>query len=207
MRRRTSERMGEQMMKVILSLYLLAMLGSLPALCAEDHKEARVDLGSQRPLIAVWCADQGWRGGDIPYLRIAIWEDGRVLFAKNTKKWEHKLREGKVSPARIAELKKRIAETAVFHLHETSKTVIDGIIDYILVDVGTKQQELSWDEWEPPGRVIGHDPSPDLVEFEGCWKTLNRLALECRPQNSKPVKGRFGPVPRSWWIESALNSN
>lgn len=86
--------------KILCSLGLLSALSSLPAYSAEDDKKQPIPLGAKRPLVAVWSDSQGFKAGSAPALRIAVWEDGRVLFASDPKKWGSDLLEGKISPAK-----------------------------------------------------------------------------------------------------------
>jgi hypothetical protein len=141
-----------------------------------------------------------------PDLRIAIWNDGRVLFAANPKTWSHRLQEGKVSAERLAELKKQITRTGVFELKGNCYLVPDAGVDCLMVDLGTKRQMLYWDEVESPRHGININPQPHHLQFKQCWKAVNRLALACRPANPQPVKGRFGQVPRSWYLKPTIQS-
>ena len=50
------------------------------------------------------------------HLRIAIWDDGRIRFAEDQKKWSHALRQGRISADQIARLKEDILKTGVFDL-------------------------------------------------------------------------------------------
>lgn len=183
--------------RVLLSLCFLIILSRLPGLCVEDRLQQSVDLGSQRPLLVVWCKHEGWTyGGKAPYLRIAIWADGRVLFAADPKKWSHDLREGKIAPARISELKKRIAKTGVFQLKGNAYLVPDGAEYCILANVGSQQQVLYW---------YGGTSSA-TSKLSKCWNSLNQLALEFRPPTATPVTGRFKGAPASWYPKEPVNA-
>ena len=60
------------------------------------------------PMVALWREHDGRaRGAEAPYLRFAVWADGRVLYAQDPDKWGHELRRGKVSAARVARLRAR----------------------------------------------------------------------------------------------------
>jgi hypothetical protein len=190
----------------LVSTWLLGLASLLP-LAAQDHQEASVALGPRHPLVAVWCRDQGmsFKFNELG-LRIAIWEDGRVLFAADPKKWGQKLQQGFLSPERVTELKKRLAETGVFALKGTAYLVPDASTDCILVDLGTKQQLLYWDEVESKSYGINSDPTPDHLKFKDCWKALNRLALASRPKDAKAVQERLEQMPRSWYLKPAIES-
>ena len=66
------------------------------------------------PMIAVWCESEGIKPSK--YLRVAIWEDGQAVFAKDTEKWGHSLLEGTIATYRIKLLKKALSDTGVFDL-------------------------------------------------------------------------------------------
>src|SRR5207237_5869044 len=70
----------------------------------------------ERPFLAIWRDSGGFRRSEAPYLRVAIWSDGRIVFAKDPKKWQHELLEGRIEAARVTELKKAIEATGVFDL-------------------------------------------------------------------------------------------
>ena len=53
--------------------------------------------GEEQPLLALWRQYDGmYDRSEAPYLRFAIWNDGRVLYAKNPDKWGHDLLRGKI---------------------------------------------------------------------------------------------------------------
>src|SRR5882672_10665597 len=81
---------------------------------------------ADRPFLAVWRdRDGGFLGtGAGPYLRFAIWGDGRVLYAKDPAKWGHELRRAKMAPSRVARLKAALADTGVFDLKGTCYLVL-----------------------------------------------------------------------------------
>lgn len=191
----------------LLLVIMLQALGHHSPLAARNKKEPVVPLGSRRPIVAVWCKDQGGPiSSGAQYLRVAIWADGRVLFAADPTKWNQNPLHGRISAARIEELKKGIAETGVFDLKGTCYLVPDADVYCTLVDFGGRQQMLYWDELENPHYGINIDPKPHHLKFKECWKAVSRLALACRPTHAKRVRGRFGPVPRFWYIREARQS-
>jgi hypothetical protein len=168
--------------------------------------------GSERPLLAVWGQDTGRLDPGSPYLRVAIWENGRVLFAPDPKKWSPHLQQGWISKERVKEMKKRIAATGVFQLKRASYLVPDAPVYCLLVNLGTGQREqreqrrerlLYWDEVESPGYGANIDPNADYLKFKACWKGINQLAQKSRPRKLEPIVGRFGPVPPSWYPKLA----
>jgi hypothetical protein len=191
--------------KIVLAM-VFALL-TLPDFVGQGNKEPPVLLGAQRPIVAIWRQSDGHRlSSDAPYLRVALWEDGRVLFAADPGKWEHHLQEGRITGKDIIGLKKRIAETGVFDLKGTCYLVPDAPVDCVMADFGGRRQMLYWDEVESPNYGINIAPKPRHLKFKECWKDVNRLLIASCPKLAKPVMGRFGPVPKSWNLKPAVQS-
>src|SRR5262245_60465025 len=75
------------------------------------------DPSTNRPFLAIWQDHAGLhKDSKAPYLRIAIWDDGKIVFARDPSKWSHDLSEGRIDAAQIKELKQAIAATGVFEL-------------------------------------------------------------------------------------------
>lgn len=164
------------------------------------------DAVEDRPFLAIWRDHDGNRtASGAPYLRIAIWNDGRILFAKDPKKWGHELFEGRIEAARIAELKKAIEGTGVFVLKGNCYLVPDAAVDCVMVDLGAKQQMLYWDEIESANYGINISPKARHRDFKRCWKEVNTLALGAIPKQSRPLEERFLP-PNSWRLKSPIQS-
>jgi hypothetical protein len=142
---------------------------------------------------------------EAPYLRVAIWDDGRVLFAKDPARWGHELQEGRIAAYRVAQLKKALPETGVFDLKGTGYLVPDAPEYCLMVDLAEKKQMLYWDEVDMPGYGINVNPKPHHVEFKKCWKAVNNLALVACPDQFEAVKERF-KVPASWRLRTAIQS-
>ena len=54
--------------------------------------------GTNRPIIAIWQDFPGFTADtNYPYLRVALWPDGRVIFARDPNAWKHDLLNGQVS--------------------------------------------------------------------------------------------------------------
>src|SRR5690606_25180607 len=83
---------------------------------AEDKATPANTITNQRPIFAIWRDREGRRNSEAPYLRIAIWNDGRVIFAGETNRWNHQLREGRIEQKTLERLKKDLAATGVFEL-------------------------------------------------------------------------------------------
>ena len=158
------------------------------------------------PFLAIWRDDDGtFSPSEAPYLRIAIWNDGRILFAKNINKWGHDLFEGRIEKTRVAELKKAIKAAGIFDLKGNCYLVPDAPKDCLMADFGKEQQILYWDEVETPGYGINISPSPQNKKFKQCWKNVNRLALESIPKESKAYTNRF-ERPSSWILKKPIQS-
>jgi hypothetical protein len=182
-----------------------ATLVSKNAVVGEDSKDG-VFQKKGCPLIAVWCADAGMKTSDAPYLRVAIWEDGQVIYAKDPEKWGHSLQEGKIAPYRIKLLKKALSDTGAFELKGNCYLVPDAPTYCITLSIGDKKRTLYWDECESPNYGININPKPQHIEFKKCWKALNNLALVACPDQSTESKEKFSESPRSWNAEPSIQS-
>jgi hypothetical protein len=164
-----------------------------------DHAERK-----DRPFLAIWQADGGLVGG--AYLRIAIWDDGRIRFAQDQKKWSHALRQGRISADQIARLKEDILKTGVFELKGYCYLVPDADMDCLLLDFSGMNQMLYWDEVEAPNYGINIDPKPHHLKFKECWKMVNELALKVVPVRSEPAAQEFRSAPKSWYLKEVIQS-
>ena len=157
------------------------------------------------PFLAVWQDDSGGAiGGKGPFLRFAIWSDGRVLFSKDPKKWGNELKASKLSSSRVARLKAALADTGVFDLKGTCYMSLHGPLNCLIVDLGQKKQMLSWDENEDPETGINFNPKFHHLEFKRCWKAVNHLGLVALPDDGEKVKEQFDP--KSWHLKPAVQS-
>lgn len=169
-------------------------------------QEKAVTPDPQRPFVAIWQQDGGSApGANIPYLRVAIWNDGRILFAPDPEKWSDVLREGRIPPERITLLKKELIDTGVFALNNATYLVPDGGTLCLMLDIDGRTQILRWDEREHPNYGINIDPKPRHIKFKECWKAVNRLALAARPAESHEFVGKFRPA-ESWNLRPAIQS-
>ena len=159
------------------------------------------------PFLAIW-QDKGGKRSEsgAPYLRVAIWDDGRILFTTNPHKWGHTLREGRITVARVAVLKKAVEGTGIFELPGYCYLVPDSAVNCLIADVGTKRQMLYWDEVERPNYGINIDPKPHHRKFMACWKAVNRLALEAVPRNSNASAEAFVRPSASWRLKLPIQS-
>jgi hypothetical protein len=158
----------------------------------------------ERPFLAIWQEQGGEVGG--PYLRIAIWDDGRIWFAEDLKNWSHALRQGQIPADRIARLKEDILKTGAFDLKGYCYLVPDARVDCVMLDFSGKRQMLYWDEVEVPNYGINIDPKPHHLKFKECWKMVNALALKFITVRSEPVAEQFRSVPTSWYLKKAIQS-
>jgi hypothetical protein len=183
-----------------------ATMWSAAVLAAQGPLKENQAKSGDRPFLALWQHVSGSvTGSDAPYLRFAVWDDGRVLYAKDPDKWGHELRRGKMSPSRVDRLKAALADSGVFDLKGTCYLVPDAPHDCLMVDLGGKQQMLYWDEVETPGYGINIAPKQRHLDFKRCWKAVNNLALVALPDEGEVVKERVR-VPQSWYLKEAVQS-
>lgn len=181
--------------RLVVTSVLVALIAATA--CAAAPSEGRVRLGKVRPVLAVWEQHQGF--GYTPHLRVAIWSDGRVLFAQDANGWNDALREGHIPVERVAALKRQLEATGVFKLTEPRfNGVPDGPLAHILVEFGARRTLLAWDEVESASYGDNIRPTAGYLQMKACWKALNRLAVAACPKSSRPVRASF-EAPRFWW--------
>jgi hypothetical protein len=197
-----------------LSIYLLAAcltFAGLGRISDETEIAATREVqdqlnGTDRPFLALWRQFDGpIRGSQTPFLRFAIWADGRVLYAKDPAKWGHELRRGKIAASRVRRLKAALGDSGIFELKHTCYLALDAPMDCLMVDLGDMKQMLYWNELEKPGYEINAIPKPVHLEFKRIWKAVNHLGLVALPDEGETVKERFR-VPESWYLKRAIQS-
>lgn len=189
------------------SLYpIFGVFGILLVAASPTVTAPATERPQDRPFLAIWRDTEGFRRSEAPYLRVAIWNDGRIIFAKDPKKWGHELLEGGIDAARVAELKKALEGTGVFELKGNSYLVPDGPVDCVMLDLGAKQQMLYWDEVETANYGINISPKAHHLKFKSCWKEVNNLALGAIPKQSQSHAGRFPRPPSSWRLKRPIQS-
>jgi hypothetical protein len=189
------------------TLFNILVLSALACVGSRAETTLTNNDSTNRPLIAIWEDGEGLHmNSGAPYLRIAIWNDGRIVFAKDASKWSHELLEGRIEAARRDELKKAIDKTGVFELKGNCYLVPDAPVDCVMLDFGGKQQMLYWDERESPNYGINITPTEQHLKFKSCWKEVNRLALEAVPKESQPHGEKFQRPPPSWRLKRPIQS-
>ena len=191
-------------MKLLFNIFALSAL-----VCVSGRAETppATNDSTNRPFLAIWEDNEGRHfDSAAPYLRIAIWSDGRMVFAKDAGKWNHELLEGPIEPARMDELKQAIEQTGVFELKGNCYLVPDAPVDCVMLDFGGKQQMLYWDERESPGYGINITPTEQHLKFKSCWKEVNRLAREAVPKVSQPHGEKFQRPPPAWRLKKPIQS-
>jgi hypothetical protein len=187
--------------------FVLILLSAIAWFAPGRDISRAAEVFTNRPLLAIWRDSEGLhRGSEAPYLRIAIWNDGRIVFAKDPGKWSHELREGRIDAAQLAKLKQAVEKTGVFELKGNCYLVPDAPVDCVMVDLGGKQQMLYWDEVESPNYGINIAPKEHHLKFVSCWKEVNRLALNAIPKESQPYTNRFQRPPESWRLKKPIQS-
>lgn len=155
----------------------------------------RVDL----PIVALWRDDVGMVESDErpPFIRLAIWDDGTVVYAQSQDIWNHELCCGKLPTERIARLKAAIGESGIFSVSMTGHLVPDTPRDILMVNCSGRTKVLFWDEIDIPESGINAFPTTESIEFKRCWKTVGHLATLSLPLGGVSKEARF-TVPVSW---------
>lgn len=149
------------------------------------------------PFLAIWRDDGGLAPfSKAPFLRVALWDDGRVVFARDETTWGHELLAGTIAPYRVARLKQALRESGVFDLAGFRYLGVDLPTDCIRVKVGEREQMLYWCEG-----LLSWMDTPEHLEFVRCWKAVNQLALVACPDQFIAVDETFRRPPRSWYLK------
>jgi hypothetical protein len=204
-----SERVG-RMKCMTASLVIATGLALLLANGFAGQKDvAKRDVKDDRPFFAVWNshsnAETGlghYRG---PYLRFAFWDDGRVVFAKESEKDEKPLQRGRIAPYRVARLKQALLDSGAFSLKGNCYLVPDGAVISMMIDVGGQKQMLYWDEVKTQNYGINMHLKPHHLDFIRCWESLNRLGMVACPDQFETVAARVRP-PQSWKLKPPIQS-
>ena len=192
---------------------LASLVLAIPA-CQEDASPSVTApvvspkvIGEDLPFLAIWRAYEGRVTGSMaPYLRVALWDDGRVVFAKDPTIWDHELREGRIDIKHISSLKQALLTVGVFDLAGYCYLVPDAPMDCVLVRINGQEQILYWDEVEAPSYGINIDPQQRHRDFIEAWKNVNNTALSYLPDDSSPSTFRFQSVPDTWYVKPAIQS-
>jgi hypothetical protein len=158
---------------------------------------------NDRPFLAIWRDDDGFVSKSrAPYLRVAIWDDGRVVFTKDPTRWGHELLHGRIAPYRVERLKKALLETGVFESKGYCYLGPDMPTDCVMIRLGEKKQMLYWVE----GQTSWMESKPHRMDFVRCWKAVNGLALVACPDQFQSVSEPFKRPPDSWYLKRAIQS-
>lgn len=183
---------------------LLPLLAACSADAAIAQGAIEVQVGDL-PLVAIWRADDGMRlGSQAPFLRVAIWHDGRAVFSEDPGNWNHALREGTVDSRQVSSLRTRLLATPIFDLEGYCYLVPDAPTDCVLVQIDGRAQILYWDEVEHPNYGINVALRERHRQFIATWHAVNKLALSSLPADSAP--SAFEPVPKSWYVKRKIQS-
>ena len=186
-------------------LAALAWASCAPALRAEAPKTLP-DPKGKPPLLALWVDSHGMPRPGEPVkskqLYFAIWEDGRVLCAKDPEKAGSGLRSGTITAEQVATLKNQVTGSGIFELKVTAAAVPDAPLHCLIASVDGKKQMLYWDEVEMPGYGINSNPTPQDLAFIACWKQVKAAGLKRLKKDLHEVSPSqtFSP-PKSWYLK------
>lgn len=187
---------------------LLAAMVSTWTGCAPAQQEPvagiRPGPKDEVPMLALWINSHGMRAGESrgPELRFAIWEDGRVLCAKDPEKGGTTLCAGTITLEQVALLKKQVNASAIFSLKRYSYLVPDAPVHCLIANADGRQQILYWDERDTPNYGINVDLKPEAVAFKECWKQVKQAGLKRLNKElpELPATESF-QVPKSWYLK------
>lgn len=157
------------------------------------------------PLFAVWLDSAGFVPGP-PFLRLALWPDGRVVFARDPNVWSQDLYLGQLAPPALSQLKTALRKTGVFELKGNCYLVPDGHVECVLLSFDGAAQMLYWDEVESPSYGINIDPKPQHLAFKKAWWDVNQLAIAALPTKAQKLTTPFVAAPRTWYLKKRIQS-
>ena len=209
MSRGIAERVG-RMKCVIVSIVIVSGLAALLGNgIAGQQDVAKRDIRDDRPFFAVWSsystADTGlghYRG---PYLRFAFWNDGRVVFAKESEKDDKPLQRGRIAAYRVARLKQALFDSGVFARKGNCYLIPDAGFISMMIDLGAHKQMLHWDEVKATNRGININPKPHHLDFMRSWEALNSLGLVACPDQFETIREKVRPEP-NWSLKPPIQS-
>ncbi|MFA6242544.1 MAG: hypothetical protein WC655_16525 [Candidatus Hydrogenedentales bacterium] len=146
------------------------------------------------PFIAVWLERAGI-DMEYPFLRVAIWEDGRVVFAEDPNTWSHHLLLGQISPSEVESLKQLLPETGLFDLKERRLLYPDSKSVLLSFAKGGTRQELAYAEFPEP---VSGPLTDDQIQLVKTWFMVNRIVLAALPSHAQALHRRFPEPPESW---------
>jgi hypothetical protein len=169
---------------------------------ARDRKEPELPplavLLNKRPLAAIW-RDSG-RFVEGPALRVAVWEDGYVLFPEEPRTRSHGLLLGRIPQTEVNSLKREIEKTGLMELQGHCYLHLDVPAFCMMASIDDRQQMLYWDELDVPGRQPRH------VKFAQAWRAVNDILSAHFPSASTAVPSASIAIPKSWYLREAVES-
>ena len=163
--------------------------------------------GTNSPIIAVWEDSRGFTADtNYPYLRVAVWQDGKVVFARDPNVWNHDLLLGQLSAQALSKLKQDIRQTGVFELKGHCYLVPGAPVDCVMVSFGGSKQMLYWDEVENDSYGININPKPQHIAFKKAWWEVNQLVLSALPHQARKLEARFQRPPKEWYLKRMIQS-
>jgi len=152
------------------------------------------------PLLAIW---QSYAA---PGLRVAVWPDGRVVFARDPNAWGRELFLGQLSQPALKSLKIALRKMGVFSLKGTCYLVPDGSQKCIMLSFDGMKQMLYWDEVENPSYGINVNSKQQHIAFKKAWWEVTKIILTTLPPHAKRLTTHFKGAPREWYIKPTIQS-
>ncbi len=155
------------------------------------------------PIVAVWQESKEGMPADPeksrpPFLRFAMWEDGRIVFNSDPNKWEHNLMIAQIPKEKVSSIKEEIYKTGVFEIQEAFHEMRQGgSFNIILVSFGHYRQYLYWSE---SGPCLDNNPHPSGVRFEQIWHEINNILADSIPSTAERIEQQFFTHPTCWML-------
>lgn len=199
----------KKMKKNLTCLFLFALWTTLGANGRAEEPRSR-PITKANTILAIYTEDWGLFSGGSPKLIVAVWEDGRVIWSKDTLHGGGALCQGSVAPQKVAALLKQLTVEKQFtdNSYQRSHFGPDSQFTTILVKAKSRKLALSsWHELEESEHLIATDVgleplgdrkredvakqfSPAYKRFRATWSSLRSRILALKPSERAPAVGK-----------------
>ena len=120
------------------------------------------------------------------YLELAIWEDGKTVYAANPDGHGPTLFVGEMDSRRVTEILAELDEAGFFREKPGGYLHVNFPHLEIAAREGTRTNRLFWDEMEIRG-IDYAPPGPDVMSFVKVWKSAREILQTGPLANAKPL--------------------